>query len=149
MLRINRQTDYAVRVVLALAQKEMGTRISTKEIGKTMLIPPKFLARIVARLAQSKIILTFPGRAGGLQLARVPEKITLRDLVEAFEGPLMLSECLLGDDFCPFEDNCMVQTRWRRLQNVILIELESTTFSDLVKEEEAKKSPGSMDSIVS
>ena len=65
MLRINRQTDYAVRVVVALAKEKMGTRISTKEIGNSMLIPQNFLPRIVAKLAQSEIITTFAGRDGG------------------------------------------------------------------------------------
>jgi Rrf2 family protein len=141
MLRINRQTDYAVRVVLALAQEPMGTRISTKKIGEMMLIPKNFLPRIVAKLAQTNIITTFAGRDGGLQLSRQPEKITLRDVVEAFEGPLLLSECMLNEDFCPFEKACSVRIRWARLQKVILTELTATTFLDLAKE--AKTKPNS------
>ena len=148
MLRINRQTDYAVRVVLALAEQRMGTRLSTKKIGNAMLIPQNFLPRIVAQLAQSEIITTFAGRDGGLQLAKTPEKITLRDVVEAFEGPLMLSECISDDDFCPFEEHCHVRPRWERLQNVILKELESTTFLDLAKEEVKEKTPISIDNLV-
>ncbi|MBT3314200.1 MAG: Rrf2 family transcriptional regulator [Anaerolineae bacterium] len=140
MLRINRQTDYAVRVVLALAQESMGTRMSTKEIGTAMLIPKNFLPRIVAKLAQTEIITTFAGRDGGLQLARIPQEITLKDIVEAFEGPLMLSECIPGDDFCPFEDACNVRPRWTRLQEVILDELASTSFLDLAEETKAKRS---------
>ena len=41
MLRINRQTDYAVRVILALAKRSEGTRLSTGEIQQEMLIPPR------------------------------------------------------------------------------------------------------------
>jgi len=147
MLRINRQTDYALRVVLALAQKKVGTRVATKTIGRTMLIPQNFLPRIVAKLAQSKIITTFPGRNGGLELAHAPEKITLRDVVEAFEGPLLLSECMLDNDFCPFEANCVIRTRWARLQNVILEELALTTFLDLAKEANAGSPLISIESI--
>ncbi len=139
MLRINRQTDYAVRVVLNLAQKPMGTRLSTREIGRVMLIPKNFLPRIVAKLAQENIVVTFAGRDGGLQLARPPEKITLRDIVEAFEGPLLLSECMLDNNFCPFETDCTVRTRWTRLQKVILEELASTTFLVLAKEANVEK----------
>ena len=139
MLRINRQTDYAVRVVLALAQESMGTRMSTKEIGTAMLIPKNFLPRIVAKLAQTEIVTTFAGRDGGLQLARPSEKITLKDIVEAFEGPLVLSECIPGDDFCPFEDTCHVRPRWSRLQKVILDELASTSFQDLAEETNADR----------
>ncbi|MBT3323421.1 MAG: Rrf2 family transcriptional regulator [Anaerolineae bacterium] len=140
MLRINRQTDYAVRVILALAEEKMGTRISTKEIGAAMLIPQNFLPRIVAKLAQFEIITTFAGRDGGLELSRIPEKITLRDVVEAFEGPLMLSECIPGDNFCPFEVACSVRPRWTRLQEVILEELASTNFLELAEETKAKRS---------
>ncbi|MCP4140049.1 MAG: Rrf2 family transcriptional regulator [Chloroflexi bacterium] len=139
MLRINRQTDYAVRVVLALAQESMGTRMSTKEIGAAMLIPKNFLPRIVAKLAQKKIVVTFAGRDGGLQLARESQDITLKDIVEAFEGPLVLSECIPGDDFCPFEDACFVRPRWTRLQQVILDELDSTSFLDLAEEIKTKR----------
>ena len=68
----------------------------------------------------------------------MPEEITLRDVVEAFEGPLMLSECIPGDEFCPFEKSCSVRPRWTRLQNVILEELASTNFLELAEETKAK-----------
>ncbi len=58
MPRINRQTDYAVRVILALSKKEVGKRVSTSEIGREMLIPPALLQRIVAELASGKFINT-------------------------------------------------------------------------------------------
>ena len=66
MLKINRQTDYAVRVILALSKKPQGTRISTSEIGREMLIPPALLQRIVAELANGGFINTQAGRDGGI-----------------------------------------------------------------------------------
>ncbi len=134
MLRINRQTDYAVRVLLALARREEGARLTSTQIRREMIIPEAFLSRIVAQLAQAGLVQTFAGRDGGLQLRRPAEQISLRDVVEIFEGPLMLSECMAGEDNCPFEDNCMVQPRWAGLQAVILKELSKTTFFDLAKE---------------
>jgi Rrf2 family protein len=134
MFRVNRQTDYAIRVVLALARQPQGTRLSSFEIGKEMLVPAAFLSRIVAQLAQAGLVLTFPGRGGGLQLSRPPDEITLRDVVELMEGPFLLSECMLGEQACPFEGACPVRTRWSRLQNVILVELGNTKFSELAQE---------------
>ncbi|MDD2923391.1 MAG: Rrf2 family transcriptional regulator, partial [Anaerolineales bacterium] len=95
MLKINRQTDYAVRVILALSKKEMGKRFSTSEIGREMLIPPALLQRIVAELANGGFIHTQTGRDGGVSLARTPKEITLLQIVERFEGELYLSECIL------------------------------------------------------
>ncbi len=52
MLKINRQTDYAVRVVLALAKHGEGARLSSADIQQEMLIPKAFMSRIVAQLAR-------------------------------------------------------------------------------------------------
>lgn len=134
MFRVNRQTDYAVRVVLALAKQPPGTRLSSAAIGREMLIPAAFLSRIVAQLAQANLLLTFPGRDGGLQLARPADEITLWDVVGLMEGPFLLSECMLGEQACPFEGDCPVRGRWNRLQKVILEELERTKFSELAQE---------------
>jgi Rrf2 family transcriptional regulator, iron-sulfur cluster assembly transcription factor len=134
MFRVNRQTDYAIRVLLMLAQQPEGTRLSSAEIGREMLIPAAFLPRIVAQLAQANLLVTFPGREGGVQLPRLAGQITLKDVVELMEGPLLLSECMTGEEACPFEGDCRVRCRWINLQSRILEELNSTTFADLARE---------------
>jgi Rrf2 family protein len=136
MLKINRQTDYAVRVVLALARHGKGTRRSTAEIQQEMLVPKAFMSRIVAQLAKAGLVNTFPGRDGGLMLPRPASQITLKDIVEAFEGPILLSQCLQvkGEDDCPFQVNCPVRPKWGRVQVAMLREMASITFEDLVQE---------------
>ena len=136
MLRINRQTDYAVRVILALAAREADVRVSSAIIQEEMLIPPSFLPRIVAKLANTGLIKTFTGREGGLQLARPAANISLRDVVEVFEGPILLSECMNFklEDNCPFQNGCKVRTKWDRVQMAMLRELALINFADLVNE---------------
>lgn len=136
MLKINRQTDYAVRVVLALAKRGEGTRLSTAEIQQEMLIPPVLMVRIVAQLARAGLVVTFPGREGGLMLPRPASQISLRDVVEAFEGPILLSECMQvkGEDDCPFQANCPVRSKWGRVQATMLREMAVISFEDLAKE---------------
>ncbi len=136
MLRINRQTDYAVRVILALAKRDEGTRLSTGEIQQEMLIPPSFMSRIVAQLAKAGLLTTFPGRDGGVTLPRPASQITLKDVVEAFEGPILLSACLQvkGEDDCPFQAHCPVRTKWGRVQVAMLREMASISFADLAEE---------------
>src|SRR5512138_2847212 len=136
MLKINRQTDYAVRVVLALAKRGEEARLSSAEIQQTMLIPKAFMTRIVAQLSRSGLINTFPGREGGLMLPRPASQITLKDVVEAFEGPVLLSACLevKGEDDCPFQAVCPVRPKWGRVQIAMMREMASITFEDLAKE---------------
>jgi len=136
MLKINRQTDYAVRVLLALAKQGEGARRSSAQIKKEMLIPAALMPRIVAQLARAGLVNTFPGRDGGLVLSRPAGQLTLRDVVEAFEGPILLSECLQvrGEDDCPFQSNCPVRPKWGRVQVAMLREMAAITFEDLLKE---------------
>jgi Rrf2 family protein len=101
-----------------------------------MLIPPALMMRIVAQLANTGLLNTFPGREGGLMLPRPASQITLKDIVEAFEGPILLSQCLLakGEDDCPFRSDCPVRTKWGRVQVAMLREMAKITFEDLSQE---------------
>jgi len=134
MIKINRQTDYAVRVILALSKKEAGKRFSTSQIGREMLIPPALLQRIVADLANGEFIITHAGRDGGIMLAREPKEITLLQVVEHFEGEISLSECILKPNECPFERKCPVHCQWVRLRNLLRNEMSGITFQNLVEE---------------
>lgn len=132
MFRVNRQTDYAVRVMLALSKKPQGTRLPTSEIGREMLIPPALLQRIVAELASKGFIETQAGRDGGISLAHLPSQINLLQIVELFEGPLILSDCILKEGDCPFENRCPVNCQWKRLSDLLRDEMSRITFEQLV-----------------
>lgn len=136
MLRINRQTDYAVRVLLALAKRGEGARLSSADIQQEMLIPKSFMSRIVAQLSRDGLVAAFPGRDGGLMLPRPASNITLKDVVESFEGPILLSVCLevKGEDDCPFQTNCPVRPKWGRVQVAMMREMAAITFEDLARE---------------
>ncbi len=134
MIRINRKTDYAIRVLLALAKRPPGTRLSTARIRDEMLIPPALAQQIVADLAHGGFITTFPGRDGGIQLAHSAAQINLWQVIEHIEGPVYLSECMTEELECPFEDHCPVRRRLDRLQALICDELESQTFDQLALE---------------
>jgi len=132
MLRINRQTDYAIRVVLALSKRPRGLRVATSEIRDEMQVPPAFLQRIVAALANNGFIVTQLGRDGGMTLSRLPSEITLLQVIEVFEGTIFLSACVEDIYTCPFGLKCPVNRRWDRLRNLMREELNRTTFEELV-----------------
>ena len=134
MIRINRQTDYAIRVILALTKYGEEAILSTSQIQQEMLIPKTLSLRVVAELAKGGFIITYLGRNGGLKLSRPAAEINLRQVVTHFESNFTISECLHGANTCPFDNSCPVRCRWARLQALILQELESTTFEVLARE---------------
>ena len=133
MLRLNRRTDYAIRVLLALSRREDGARVPTSVIQEEMLIPPALALQVVAALAKGGFLITHAGRDGGLQLARPPRSITLLQVVEYFEGPIHVSECINGKIDCPFEAGCPVRRQWGHLDGVIRMSLSRVNFEDLAE----------------
>jgi Rrf2 family iron-sulfur cluster assembly transcriptional regulator len=137
VFRVNRRTDYSVRVLLSLAKRPFGTRLATQVIQDEMLVPRPFLQRIIADLSKAELIVTYPGVNGGIQLARPAEAINLRQLWEAIEGPLLISDCLKSRDECPLGSGCPVRSRWARLQAMIAHEMEATRLDELANEANA------------
>lgn len=131
---INRRTDYAVRVVLGLAEHPPGTRVSAQQLSDKMLVPLSLLYSLLKDLSRAKLVRTYPGPKGGLELARPAEEITLRDVLAAMDRLPQVSECVGHPGVCPFSHACPVRRRWARLQRVVLQELENVTFADLAAE---------------
>jgi Rrf2 family protein len=134
MMRINRRTDYAIRVVLTLAKLPFQERLSTQEIQKAVMAPRPFLQRIIADLSRAGLIHTYPGPKGGIQLAHLPEKLNLRHIWEAIEGPLLISDCIEHAEDCALNPGCPVTSHWAHLQQIMLQELESVSFLQLAEE---------------
>src|SRR5512139_4256605 len=105
-MQITRQADYAVRAVLHLAKIGNSERAATSTVAEEQRIPPSFLAKIISQLSIAGLLHTSRGARGGVTLARSPKEITLLDVIEAIDGPIMLNECVSEDGDCAFDEDC-------------------------------------------
>src|SRR5271157_2070219 len=106
-MQITRQADYAVRAVLYLAQQENAERAATSTIAQEQHIPPSFLAKIISQLSIAGLLHTSRGARGGVTLARDAKDISLLDVVEAIDGPILLNECVGAPGNCTFSGDCL------------------------------------------
>ena len=130
-MQITRQADYAVRAVLYLSGLDNGRRAPTSEIALKQHIPPSFLAKIVSQLSVAGVVQTSRGARGGVSLARAADEISLLEVVEAIDGPIMLNECVFDANACVFGDDCPVQDVWCNAQKTLVKTLDGTTFAAL------------------
>jgi Rrf2 family protein len=130
-VHLTRQSDYGVRAVLHLSSVTYGQVVQTKEIAAQEDIPRKYLPSIIRTLARAGIIRTLRGNQGGVMLARPPEEINLRDVIEAIEGPIILVQCMRGPGQCAHEDSCSFLPVCKSVQQMMVGQLEGTTFADL------------------
>ena len=132
-MQITRQADYAVRAVVYLAERGPGRPIATAEIGRQQHIPLTFLAKIMSQLAAAGIVHTLRGAHGGICLGRPVEEISLLDILETIDGPLLLNECVSDPSLCPLGENCTVHKVWCQAQADLTDRLSSTTMAMLVQ----------------
>jgi len=108
-----------------------GEIVQTREIAARQDIPSKYLPSIIRTLARAGLIRTLRGNQGGVMLARPPEEINLREVIEAVEGPIMLVQCLRGPNQCVHEGSCAFMPVCENLQRMMVGQLDGTTFADL------------------
>ena len=133
-MQITRQADYAVRAVLYLARMEPNQRAATSQVAQEQHIPPSFLAKIISQLSIAGLLHTSRGARGGVTLAREPKDITLLEVIEAIDGPIMLNECVGDSSTCTFDEDCPLRPVWCEAQNELINRLKGTHFQQLLEQ---------------
>ncbi|MCL5022365.1 MAG: Rrf2 family transcriptional regulator [Nitrospirae bacterium] len=129
-MQITRETDYAIRCVYYLAGKT-GDVTMVEEIARQMHTPRSFLAKILQKLARAKIVKSFRGVKGGFQLSRKPGKISLLDVIEAVQGPVVMNVCALDKKLCRFSNTCTIHPVWVDVRSQVEKILKKRNFAGL------------------
>ncbi|MEX6504866.1 iron-responsive transcriptional regulator RirA [Jiella sp. M17.18] len=131
-MRLTRQTNYAIRILMyCAANEERLSRI--REIAAAYAASELFLFKILQPLVESGMVETVRGRNGGIRLAKPADAITLKDVVQATEESFALAECFeTGATDCPLIDNCGLNAALRDALNAFLNALGRYSIADLV-----------------
>ncbi len=87
-MRATHQLKYAIYGIFDLAYHGGSRPIPIQVIGQRQGIPARYLEQIFQRLRRAQVVASKRGPGGGYTLARPAAEITLREVVEAVEGPL-------------------------------------------------------------
>lgn len=112
-MRLSSMADYAVVTMCAASRHCGGARISAAELADETGLPSPTVQKLVSLLSRAGLLRATRGAGGGLQLARPAAAITLADIVEAVEGPIVLTSCVEhGRHDCSLESSCVVRPHW-------------------------------------
>jgi Rrf2 family iron-sulfur cluster assembly transcriptional regulator len=139
ILQLSRRADYGMRVILDLAALTEGERTSSREISRRQFIPLPFLSKIIAQLAAFGLVETQRGTQGGIRLVRPASEISMKDVFEALEGPIVFNRCLIHPEECPLELQCSIHDIWEEIQEQINTKLNEITFDELLRQQRAKR----------
>ncbi len=133
MMELTRKGEYAIRGVIYLAQQPPGKMILISEIAEAAKVPQTFLAKILQSFAKLGIVNSYRGTGGGFTLGRSAGRITLREVVEAVEGPILPNRCLISEAECDRGSSCLVHPVWRKVQGQVVQILDSVTIEELAQ----------------
>lgn len=131
-LQLTRGGEYGVRAITYLGRHPVGHVSSLRDVGREQDIPESFLAKIFQSLVRAGLVTSHRGAHGGFSLARSAGEITMREVIEAIDGPISLNACVLWPEDCRRSNHCAMHAVWLRAQERMMSALDEVTIADLV-----------------
>ena len=124
-MHITLESDYAVRIVeyLAISNKINGANVISSNTG----VPLRFALKILRKLVSADIVVSYKGAKGGYTLKLPPKDITLRAVIEAVEGPYVISRCLNNEYSCE-HTHCKFHKVYDEISKLVRDRLDEITF---------------------
>lgn len=137
-ITLSKTADYAVRAALELAEAgQDGSYTTIAQVAERMALPRTFTPQVLGMLARARIAESKPGRGGGYRLARSPKRISMLEVVEAAEGPLVNERCTMRGGPCRWEDRCAVHDTWIRAAEALRRSLARTSLAQVANADQA------------
>jgi Rrf2 family nitric oxide-sensitive transcriptional repressor len=130
-MRLTSYTDYALRVLLYAGAA--GQTVTISDIADSFGISKEHLRKVVHSLAQLGYLHTTQGRNGGITLAKPPEQINIREIVEQFETTTLV-ECFdAASNTCQISGMCGLKHALMKANKNFLETLGGYRLSDFIK----------------
>jgi Rrf2 family protein len=130
-MKASLKLEYSLRVLSQLARRHRGTSVTRiEELAKLEDIPANYLVQLLNELREGGLVDSKRGKTGGYRLARSPEDITLRQVLEVVEPDLIETKITLKGASGP-----QVASLWREVSKRFDESLNGFTLAQLALSE--------------
>ena len=136
-MEISRKTDYAIRMLAELVRSN-GSVISVRYAAEKNDVPYSFARSIQYDLVQAGIVSSVRGSRGGMKLAVDPKRTSMRQIVEAIQGPICVGECndsMSEEENCPLKRGCTFTAIWCEAERLLRDFFDAVTLYQAVIEQ--------------
>jgi Rrf2 family transcriptional regulator, cysteine metabolism repressor len=137
-MKLSTRTRYGMRALMDLAIYSTGNPVQLKDIAARQQISLSYLEHLIIPLIAAGILKSTRGAKGGIELAKQPQTILLKDILDVLEGPLAPVDCLKDETSCPRSSCCATRDVWDDLKKAMENVLTSSTLLDLVNRQKSK-----------
>lgn len=134
-MKVSTRGDYASRALLSLAlHGDALGPTSVRDIAERTGLPQPYLEQILLALKGAGLVRSKRGVGGGYVLARTPEEITLSEIVNAVDGPIVAGDFGRPHEngACEHEGQCILLAVWSEVGEHMREHLDSFTLADMV-----------------
>ena len=130
-MKLSTKGRYGVKAMVDLAIHYGDVPVSIKSISQRQNISEYYLEQLFSSLRKAKLIKSIRGAQGGYVLNKLPEEITVADIIDVLEGPIEISDCVEGA-ICHNVDCCATRLLWQKIKTSIEEVTNSVTLKDIV-----------------
>jgi FeS assembly SUF system regulator len=132
MIRIAKLTDYAIVLLTYFANEPPGEVHNARDLVEQAHLPLPTVSKILKMLSRGELLVSHRGVKGGYSLARLPEDVSIAQIIDAIEGPIAMTECsATAPGLCELEPVCPVRSNWRRINRAVRDALEKLTLAEM------------------
>src|SRR4030095_5897736 len=133
-MRLTHLADYAVVMMTAAARREPCARLSATDLSQDTGVPLPTAQKLMQQLAAHGLLVGHRGQGGGYALARPVDEISLADIVEAVEGPIVMTMCADGVNHeCLLDAHCRVKPHMGIVGDRVRGALGAVSLQDLAQ----------------
>lgn len=133
-MQLTRAADYAVRVTVHLATLPDQQRTLLPALARATGAPLSFLSKVLQGLCRAGFVASRRGHAGGFEILPSGRQASIREIIEAIDGPICLNLCLVSGTACNRSSFCPAHPIWGKAQEAMLGVLNSATVAELANQ---------------
>ena len=111
-MKLNNTSQYAIRILAYITDHKEKKLLSATELSNELIIPYKFLTKIMTELVKADFVESIRGREGGFRLKKDAAEIKVDDILNIFNDSIKDEECILGIGFCNGMCKCALHDQW-------------------------------------
>ncbi|AFZ83563.1 Rrf2 family transcriptional regulator, iron-sulfur cluster assembly [Candidatus Kinetoplastibacterium blastocrithidii TCC012E] len=136
-MRLTTKGRFAVTAMLDLALNQDAGRVSIVSISKRNNISLYYLEQLFIKLRKCSLVIGMRGPSGGYYLARLPDNITLADIICAVDECIDSTSCggkinCIKDELTGEYKKCLTHDLWSDLNRKMFDYLNSISLLDLM-----------------
>src|SRR3989442_3622816 len=118
-MRVTTWAEYGLIVSVNLAKRAGQGPVAARELAEQERLPHDYVEQILLRLRRAGLVDSVRGAKGGYHLAREPQVITVKDVIEASKHVTFEGNCHIhpvDPQRCKPEDARSIRPAWRILE---------------------------------